>query len=107
VYGAGYVVICLSFGLAGGLIGRMKGSSFLLWFLIAAIVPFVGLLTAVCYRWESRELRRKCPGCGRVVKLHDAICTRCGTELEFPEVAIASEAAMRERAAAAPRERAA
>jgi hypothetical protein len=27
------------------------------------------------------------------VKLHDAICTRCGTELEFPEVAIEPESA--------------
>jgi hypothetical protein len=32
-----------------------------------------------------------------VVKLHDALCLSCGTELEFPDVAIASEAAMRER----------
>jgi hypothetical protein len=34
-----------------------------------------------------------------VVKLHDAICTRCGTELEFPDTAIASEDAMRRRVA--------
>ena len=94
--GAGYVLICLCFGLAGGIVGRTKGSSFFLWFLISALVPFVGLLTATFYRSENRELRRQCPGCGRVVKLHDALCTRCGTELEFPEVAIASEAAMRE-----------
>lgn len=95
--GAGYVVICLGFGLAGGVIGRMKGSSFVLWFLIAGLVPFLGLLAAVCYRWENRELRRQCPECGRVVKLHDAICTRCGHELEFPDVALASEAAMSQR----------
>jgi hypothetical protein len=99
VAGAGYVVVCLGFGLAGGLVGRMKGSPFWLWFLISALVPFAGLLAAVFYRWEDRELRRKCPGCGRVVKLYDALCTRCGTELEFPESAIASEAAMRGRAA--------
>jgi hypothetical protein len=30
-----------------------------------------------------------------VVKLYDAKCMRCGEELEFPEVAIAPEAAMR------------
>ncbi len=95
--GAGYVVICLFFGLAGGWIGRMKGSSFLLWFLISALVPVAGLLAAVFYRREDRELRRQCPTCGRVVKVYDAKCMRCGAELEFPEVAIASEAAMRER----------
>ena len=98
--GAGYVVICLFFGLAGGLIGRMKGSSFWLWFLISGLVPIAGLLAAVFYRWDGRELRRQCPQCGRVVKLYDAKCMRCGEELEFPEVAIVSEEHARERAAA-------
>jgi DNA-directed RNA polymerase subunit RPC12/RpoP len=93
--GAGYVLICLCFGLAGGIIGRIKGSSFVLWFLISGLIPFFGLLAAIFYRWDNRELRRRCPQCGRVVKLHDAKCMRCGEELEFPEVAIASEAAMR------------
>jgi hypothetical protein len=86
-----YVVIAVCFGLAGGMVGKKKGSSFFLWFLISAIVPFIGLATAFLYRWDRDELRRQCPGCGKVVKLHDAICTRCGTELDFPEVAIAPE----------------
>jgi hypothetical protein len=94
--GFGLLVILFFFGLAGGVIGRMKGSSFLVWFLISALVPFLGLLTAVFYRWENRELRRECPGCGKVVILHDAICMGCATELEFPEVAIASESDVRE-----------
>jgi hypothetical protein len=97
------VVILLFFGLAGGVVGRLKGSSFFMWFLISACVPFLGLLAAVCYRWDNRELRRQCPDCGRVVKLHDAVCTRCGAELEFPDVAIASEQSMREARLAAPR----
>jgi hypothetical protein len=95
----GYVAIAVSFGLAGGIVGRIKGSSFFLWFLISGLVPVFGLLAAVLYRWDSRELRRTCPGCGRVLKLHDALCTRCGTELEFPESAIASEDALRRRVA--------
>jgi ribosomal protein S27AE len=100
----GLVVILFFFGLAGGVVGRVKGSSFVLWFLISACIPFIGLVAAICYRWDNQELRRQCPGCGSVIKLHDAICTRCGTELEFPEVAIASEAAVRDaRAAAASR----
>jgi DNA-directed RNA polymerase subunit RPC12/RpoP len=104
--GAGYVVICLFFGLAGGFVGRMKGSSFVLWFMISALIPFFGLLAAIFYRWEDRELRRRCPDCGRVVKLHDAKCMRCGAELEFPEAALPSEAMVRrakvrERAGAA------
>jgi hypothetical protein len=93
--GMGYVVIAVCFGLAGGIIGRIKGSSFFLWFLISGLVPVFGLLAVIFYRYDSRELRRTCPGCGRVLKLHDAICTRCGEELEFPESAIASEDAMR------------
>lgn len=97
--GLAYVVICLAFGVAGGIVGRMKGSSFLLWFLISALIPVLGLLTAVFYRWEDRELRRQCPRCGRVVKIYDAKCMRCGHELEFPEVAIASEDTVRRRAA--------
>ena len=100
--GMSLLVILFFFGLAGGIVGRMKGSSFFVWFLVSALVPFLGLLTAICYRWENQELRRQCPDCGRLVKLHDAVCTQCGAELEFPETAIASEAAMRGRTASRP-----
>jgi len=91
----GLLVILFFFGLAGGMVGRKKGSSFFMWFLVSFCIPFIGLIAALCYRWEDRELRRQCPSCRRVVKLHDAVCTNCGYELEFPDVAIASEAAMR------------
>ena len=80
-----YVIIALFFGLAGGFVGRMKGSSFFLWFLISAVVPFIGLLAALLYRMDTDEPRRQCPTCGKVCMLHDALCTRCGTELEFPD----------------------
>jgi len=93
-----YIVIAVCFGVAGGIVGRIKGSSFALWFLISAVVPFFGLVTAIVYRYESEELRRECPRCGRVTKIYDAICTRCGEELEFPEVAIAPEAWSRQLA---------
>jgi len=86
-----YVVIAACFAISGGIVGKIKGSSFWLWFLISGAVPFLGLLAALAYRFERDELRRQCPGCGRVTKLYDALCTRCGTELEFPDVAIAPE----------------
>ena len=86
-----YVIIALWFGLAGGIIGRIKGSSFLLWFLISGLVPVLGLLTALAYRSERDELRRTCPNCGRVTKIYDALCTRCGAELDYPDVALAPE----------------
>ena len=95
--GLGLLVILFFFGLAGGVVGRVKGSSFVMWFLVSFSVPFIGLLCAVCYRYENRELRRKCPRCGRVTKLYDAICVVCGEELEFPDRAIASELHVRQR----------
>lgn len=80
-----YIVIALCFALAGGIVGRVKGSSFFLWFLISGAVPIFGLMAAVAYRFDRDEPVRPCPKCGRTRKLHDAICTRCGEELEFPE----------------------
>jgi len=88
-----YLVIAFSFALAGGIVGRQKGSSFAIWFAISGVLPVLGLVAALLYRTERDELRRQCPGCGRVVKLHDALCTRCGTELDFPEIAIEPESA--------------
>ncbi len=86
-----YVTIALFFGLAGGFVARAKGSSFVLWFVICALVPFVGLLAAVFSRVEADEPQRQCPGCGKVVKLHDALCTRCGTELEYTDEVLPAE----------------
>jgi hypothetical protein len=94
-----YVIIALCFGLAGGIVGKLKGSSFFLWFLISGAVPILGLIAAIAYRVDSEELRRQCPRCGNVTKIYDAICMRCGMELEFPDVAIAPESQTRERAA--------
>ena len=31
-----YVIIAVCFGISGGIVGRIKGSSFVLWFLISA-----------------------------------------------------------------------
>jgi hypothetical protein len=83
--GGAYLFIALCFGLAGGLIGRMKGGPFLLWFLISALIPFIGLACAVLYRDERDEPLRLCPGCGTTCKLYQAKCLRCGYELAYPE----------------------
>lgn len=90
-----YLTLCLLSGLAGGFIARVKGSSFFLWFLIAGVLPILGVVGALLYRVDRDELRRQCPGCGRVLKLHDALCTRCGAELDFPETAIVPESQAR------------
>jgi hypothetical protein len=88
-----YLVLALSFALAGGIVGKLKGSSFFIWFLISGLLPVLGLLVALVYRSEYDEVRRQCPSCGKVVKLHDAVCMRCGAELDFPDVAIEPESA--------------
>jgi hypothetical protein len=88
-----YLILAFSFALAGGIVGKIKGSSFFIWFIISGVLPVLGLLAAVLYRSERNEVRRQCPGCGKIVPLYDAICTRCGTELDFPDVAIEPESA--------------
>ena len=90
-----YAVVIVASGLIGGYIGRQKGSSFFLWFMVSACVPVLGPLGALLYRSERDELRRQCPNCGNVVPLHDALCTRCGEELDFPDVAIEPESRSR------------
>ena len=97
-----YVMIAVGFGLSGGIIGKLKGSSFFLWFLISGAVPFIGLMAAIAYRVERDELRRQCPQCGRVTKIYDALCTSCGAELDFPDVAIAPESWVHTPAEAEP-----
>jgi ribosomal protein S27AE len=87
--GLALIPILLGFGIGTGLVGRKKGSSFAIWFLIGFFAPGIGLVVALLYRWEIDELRRQCPRCGRIVALSDAVCTRCGTDLDWPETAIA------------------
>jgi hypothetical protein len=83
--GGAYVIIAISFGIGGGIVGKAKGSSFWLWFLISGAVPIFGMMAAVLYRNENAQERRACPGCGTVVYLHDTKCMRCGAELYYPE----------------------
>ena len=78
-----YVIIAFSFALAGGVVARIKGNSFLVWFVISGVVPMIGLAAAILYRAEADEPRRRCPTCGRVCMLYDALCTRCGAELDY------------------------
>lgn len=79
-----YIVIAFFFGLSAGVIGRMKGSSFLLWFLIGAVLPVLGTAAAILWRWEGREPRRECETCGALQPLYVQVCMRCGTDLEWP-----------------------
>ncbi len=81
-----FLVILFFFGLSAGVIGKIKGSSFLLWFLIGFALPVFGTLAAIFYRWEREEPLRECEDCGNLVPLHVQVCTRCGRDLDFPAV---------------------
>ena len=83
--GAPYVIIALSFGIATGIIGRAKGSSFWIWLAVGTVIPILGLIAVILYRSEREEPERRCPTCGKVLKLHVQVCTRCGTDLYLPD----------------------
>jgi hypothetical protein len=78
-----FIMVCC--GLSAGIIGKIKGSSFLIWFAIGGALPVIGTIAALAYRWEREELRRKCEECGNVVALSDQVCMRCGRDLEWPD----------------------
>jgi hypothetical protein len=80
-----YVVIALLFGIATGIIGRRKGSSFFIWLLIGAILPLLGLVAVILYRSEKEEPERRCPRCGKVLKLYVQVCPVCGEDLYLPD----------------------
>ncbi len=72
-------------GLSAGIIGKIKGSSFLIWFLVGGALPIIGTIAALAYRWERQELRRECEECGNIVALSDQVCMRCGRDLDWPQ----------------------
>jgi DNA-directed RNA polymerase subunit RPC12/RpoP len=79
------VVILFFFGLSAGVVAKIKGSSFLIWFMVGAVLPGIGTIAAALYRNERGEPRRRCPECGNIVTLSTQVCTRCGRDLDFPQ----------------------
>ena len=73
------------FGLATGIIGRAKGSSFFIWFVVGAVLPLLGLIAVILYRSERDEPERRCPRCGAVQKLYVQVCNVCGEDLYLPD----------------------
>jgi hypothetical protein len=82
-----YVPIALGFGLATAIIGRAKGSSFFIWLTVGTVLPVIGLIAVVLYRGEKQEPERRCPQCGKVLKLYVQVCPRCGEDLYLPDPA--------------------
>lgn len=82
-----YVIIALAFGIATGILGRAKGSSFFIWLIVGTVVPLIGLIAVILFRPETEEPERRCPRCGKAQKLYVQVCTRCGAELYLPDPA--------------------
>ena len=80
-----FIVVALAFGIATAAIGRMKGGSIVIWFLVGAALPGIGILAVLLMRDQRREPRRRCPECGFVVPVIDQVCKRCGRDLDHPE----------------------
>ena len=79
-----FIFVALLFGVATAAIGKLKGGSLIVWFLIGTALPGVGILAALFMRDERREPRRQCPECGAIVMISDQVCRRCGRDLDFP-----------------------
>jgi Zn ribbon nucleic-acid-binding protein len=80
-----YLVICFFCGLSAGSIGKWKGSSFFLWFVIGAVIPIVGTIAALAWRFEDEEPYRECDECGATLPLYQQVCSHCGADQEWPE----------------------
>jgi hypothetical protein len=80
-----FVVLAVFCGLSAGVIGKLKGSSFWIWFLVGLVLPLLGTLAAIFYRSERAEPLRQCNECGNIVPLHDQVCMRCGADLDWPD----------------------
>jgi hypothetical protein len=87
-----YVVICVFCGLSAGAIGRWKGSSFILWFLIGGALPILGTAAALLWRYEGEEAYRECDECGATLPLYQQVCNRCGADQEWPDHLLKLEA---------------
>jgi hypothetical protein len=81
--GAGYVAIAIFCGLSAGVIGRIKGSSFLIWFVVGTVLPLFGTIAALFYRRETYRRYVNCPECYKRVPVHQQVCTRCGRDLDY------------------------
>jgi hypothetical protein len=81
--GTELIPIVFFLGLSAGVIGRLKGSSFILWFLIGVATLGLGIFAALLYRVERNEPVAACPTCRAPVAISQQVCTRCGEDIEW------------------------
>ena len=80
-----YFVFFFFCGLSAGTIGRIKGSSFFIWFLVGFCLPLLGTILALLWRWEKAEPMRRCDDCGTILHVYEQVCMNCGRDLDYPE----------------------
>lgn len=78
-----YVVLIVFCGLSAGIVAKLRGNGFWIWFLIGLVLPLLGTVAALLYRRESEVPKRACPECGSPVAIHDQVCMKCGRDLEW------------------------
>ncbi|MGH2906135.1 MAG: hypothetical protein ACRDKI_05135 [Solirubrobacterales bacterium] len=86
-----YAVVWIALAITTGIIGRSKGSSFFIWFLVGALLPVFGLMAAILSRSERTDPRRECPNCGNLVVISTQVCPRCGEDMDYPDELVAPE----------------
>src|SRR3954454_23380631 len=80
-----WLVLMFFCGLSAGGIGKLKGSSFFIWFLVGAALPVLGTIAGVLYRNEGDERRRECDEADLVMPIMSQVCRRCGADQSLPD----------------------
>jgi hypothetical protein len=80
-----YAAVFLVFAFVTGFIGRQKGSSFFIWFLVGGLIPIFGLVAVLLSRTERQDPRRECPNCHNLVGIAVQVCPRCGEDMDYPD----------------------
>jgi len=78
-----FLILLFFFGLAAGVVAKIKGNSFFIWFLIGFCLPGIGLIASILYRWEVNEPHRRCPRCGALRSITDQVCVTCGEDMDW------------------------
>jgi endogenous inhibitor of DNA gyrase (YacG/DUF329 family) len=78
-----YIVLIFFTGLSAGIVAKIRGNGFWIWFAIGFVLPVFGTVAALLYRRGSEVEKRECPECGNTVAIHDQVCMKCGRDLEW------------------------
>lgn len=78
-----YLVLIFFTGLSAGIVAKIRGHGFWIWFAIGFVLPFFGTIAALLYRRNDDSEKRECPECGNAIAITDQVCMNCGRDLEW------------------------